>query len=118
MSLIVVECHSVNAPTIPQFETRHRLKLALEASGHDVADMATELGVTPQTVHNYLRGDRTPIRAVIKQWAQVCQVPWQWIVTGDLPDPTDPQEGDVSKTNTGREWADNSLDNSLFQVAA
>lgn len=56
--------------------------------------MAAALGVTPQTVHNYLRGTRQPMLGMIKQWALVCSVPWQWITTGELPDgPNDGGEG-------------------------
>lgn len=59
------------------------MKLALEASGLDAAQMAAALGVTPQTVHNYLRGSRMPIKAVVKEWARACDVPYEWIVTGE-----------------------------------
>lgn len=69
--------------------------------------MADELGVTPQTIHNYLRGSRTPILGVVKQWAQTCGVPWQWIMTGELPDDDNPIGGDVSAHVTLKERRDN-----------
>lgn len=97
------------------------MRLALEARGIEPARMADELGVTPQTIHNYLRGSRTPILGVIKQWAQVCRVPWQWITTGELPDDDNPNGGDVSAPVTLWERRSNWLENepvSLLKLVA
>lgn len=95
----------MSTPTIPQFETRHRLALALEAAEVDVDEMAENLGVSDTTIYNYMSGARSPKLGMIKQWAFRCQVPWQWIATGDLP--TEPEEGDVSASVTLRELPDN-----------
>lgn len=83
------------------------MRLALEASDIEPARMADELGVTPQTIHNYLRGSRTPILGVVKQWAAICRVPWQWIITGELPDDDNPNGGDVTAVVSLRERRDN-----------
>lgn len=93
--------------TIPQFETRHRLALALEAAEVDVDDMAATLGTHKNTIYNYMSGARNPKLGMIKQWAFRCQVPWQWITTGVIPD--DPREGEVSAAVTLREDRDNWL---------
>lgn len=99
---------SVSTNTIPQFETRHRLALALEAAEVDVDDMAATLGTHRNTIYNYMSGARNPKLGMIKQWAFRCQVPWQWITTGELP-PEDTSEGDVSATVTLKEHRDNWL---------
>lgn len=93
------------------------MRLALEAADIEPARMADVLGVTPQTIHNYLRGARTPILGVIKLWAQVCQVPWQWIVTGELPD----DDGGVTQPVTLWERRSNAVRNlpiSSLKIAA
>ncbi len=75
--------------TVPQFEARHRLALALEAADVEPEDMAQALGVSRTTVYNYMAGTRNPKLGMVKQWALRCSVPWQWIVTGELPDEDD-----------------------------
>lgn len=97
----------MSTTTIPQFETRHRLALALEAADVDVDEMADNLGVSKQTIYNYMSGNRAPKLGMIKMWAMRCQVPWQWITTGELPEDDEPNEGDVSAHVTLRKLAGN-----------
>lgn len=97
--------------TIPQFETRHRLALALEAAAVDVDEMAATLGVTKTTIYNYMSGARAPKLGMIKMWALRCQVPWEWLTTGELPDGED--DGDeLSRRITQRESCEIFGDNS------
>lgn len=109
-------CHSlcivavVSTTTIPQFETRHRLALALEAAEVDVDDMAITLGVSTTTIYNYMSGARNPKLGMVKMWAFRCQVPWQWITTGELP-PEEASEGDVSAPVTLWKHLDNRREN-------
>lgn len=80
--------------TIPQFEMHHRLELALDAAGVDPLDMAAVLGVAKTTVYAYMSGARKPKLGMVRQWAQLCQVPWEWIVTGEL----EPDAAKVAKS--------------------
>lgn len=68
---------------------RHRLALSLEAAGVEPEEMADALGVSRATIYNYMSGTRNPKLGMVKQWAMRCQVPWEWIVTGELPGPSD-----------------------------
>lgn len=85
------------------------MALALEAADVLIEDMAASLGVSKTTIYNYMSGARTPKLGMIKQWAFRCQVPWQWITTGEIPE--EPSEGDVPATVTLRKLPDNWLTN-------
>jgi transcriptional regulator with XRE-family HTH domain len=80
----------VDSTTIPQFERRHRLRLALEAADITPDQMAEALGCHKNTVYNWMAGDRSPKLGMVKEWARVCQVPWEWIETGALPEAITP----------------------------
>jgi transcriptional regulator with XRE-family HTH domain len=71
-----------NTQTIPTWQLHHRLALALEASGVSPERMAQEIGVHVNSIHNYAAGRRVPKLAVIKLWADVCQVDREWMITG------------------------------------
>lgn len=70
---------------MPRFEQRHRLLLALEDAGVSKHEMAEILGVGETTIRNYLTGRTHPSLATVKMWALRCDVPWQWIATGEEP---------------------------------
>lgn len=72
--------------TIPTWQLRHRMSLALEVSGVSPEQMAAELGKHVNSVHNYTSGRRNPKRADVRIWAQVCQVSEQWLETGETED--------------------------------
>ena len=79
---------STNTVTAPSFQLKHRLRLALEASGVSKLTMADELGVSRQTIDNYLTG-RTPFpRGYTRAWAEKCSIPFDWLAFGDAV--TDP----------------------------
>jgi transcriptional regulator with XRE-family HTH domain len=73
----------VSSAELPQFEQRHRLQRALEHAGIGPQDMADELGVHRNTVGRYLHGRSRPRRRDLVIWAQRCQVPYDWLVSGD-----------------------------------
>lgn len=105
---------------------RHRLALALEAADVEPEEMADTLGVSRATVYNYMAGTRNPKLGMVKQWALRCYVPWEWIVTGELPDPSDGGDTEtVTLRNLAGIWPDNAADNwledepkSLLKLAA
>lgn len=69
--------------TVPTWRLRDRLLRALDEAGLSVSDMATELGVSRNTVGNYLAGRTQPNRSVLRIWALRCGVPLAWLVAGD-----------------------------------
>jgi transcriptional regulator with XRE-family HTH domain len=71
---------------VPQFDLRHRLGLALEKERVSRSEMAKILGTHPNTIRNYLVGRTEPPRAVLISWALRCDVPLEWLVSGN-PDP-------------------------------
>jgi transcriptional regulator with XRE-family HTH domain len=87
--LCIITCMSINPQpqtparsNVPQFQMHHRMRLALEASGVEVTEMAETLGMHVNSVYNYMHGDRQPKLAAIKVWAMRTGVPWRWIVDG------------------------------------
>ena len=48
--------------------------------------MAKILGTHPNTIRNYLTGRTEPPRSVLISWALRCDVPLEWLISGD-PDP-------------------------------
>lgn len=67
------------------FGLRHRLALALDHSGVSVHDMADELGVSRNTVGNYLAGRTRPAKAVLRVWALRTGTPYEWLSEGRIP---------------------------------
>lgn len=67
---------------VPDWRLHHRLALALEFSGIAEQAMADELGVHINTVRNYRSGRRSPNRAVLRTWAQVTGVSFEWVERG------------------------------------
>ena len=73
---------------------RHRLLLALEKADLRPSDMADHLGVHRNTVSNYLHGRTRPRRRDLIVWAQVCEVPLEWLVSGPITDNLGYVDGD------------------------
>lgn len=78
-----------NTQTVPTWQLHHRLALALEASGVTPEQMAQEIGVHVNSIHNYAAGRRVPKLAVVKLWADVCQINRAWLISGQSDTPTD-----------------------------
>lgn len=73
---------AVTQMTIPQFTLGDRLAKALDVSGTSVTEMAETLGVSRQTIGNYLAGRTHPKLAVLRVWADVTHVPVEWLRDG------------------------------------
>lgn len=59
-----------------------RLAKALDVSGVGVAEMAIKLGVSRQTIGNYLAGRTQPKLAVLRVWSDVTGVDLGWLTHG------------------------------------
>lgn len=84
---------------VPEFHLGDRLRKSLDVAGMSVQDMADHLGVSRNTVSNYLALRTTPSRSVVRDWSLRCGVPFEWVLTGRL-DLTDGPDGDPATTAT------------------
>lgn len=79
-----------SAGDIPQFTIGDRLRKARKHAGLDIDQMAELLGFSDKTVRNY-ENEATPIkRASISAWALATGVPFEWLLTGEVQRPDDP----------------------------
>lgn len=69
--------------TIPEWPLHYRVRLALDVADIDIDAIAEELGVHPNTVHNYLAGRTRPRRPTLRVIAQATGVSLRWLETGD-----------------------------------
>lgn len=77
--------------SVPRFEMRHRLALALEWGHASVAEMADELGVHRNTVSRYLNDPEARVtRGTMRVWALRTGVPLEWIQYGIEPTANEP----------------------------
>lgn len=89
---------------VPFFEMRHRLARALELGGVTRAGMAEHLGLSDNTIRNYLSGRTTPSRSTVRDWSMRCGVPTEWVLTGDVTLPGPPADGEaLDRRKTGRD---------------
>jgi transcriptional regulator with XRE-family HTH domain len=85
---------ATTTPTVPTFEARHRLALARESAGLTQGELADRLEVSRSTVSNYESGaTKRYTRPIIRLWAQVCGVPAEWLLTGDVRPARRPRRG-------------------------
>lgn len=69
--------------TAPTWRLQDRLLRALDEVDISVQDMADHLGVSRNTVGNYLAGRTSPNRAILRVWALRCGVPLDWLAPDD-----------------------------------
>lgn len=79
-----------------------RLRRAREASGHaNASRFARLVGVAPNSVYRYERGEQSPSLAIAGRWADVTGVSLDWIVRGEGRGPVDPPaQGPLEATGT------------------
>ena len=99
---ILVPMSQQNAigPTIPHWDLADRLRKALRESDTSVAEIARALGVTRQTVGNWIAGRYVPSRATLVAWALATGVDLIWLETGTAPDEPAPGLGTPPGTRT------------------
>lgn len=74
-----------NFGEIPTFDKSDRLAKALQHAHVSVQEMADEIGVSRNTIGNYINR-RTPIpRAAVTVWALRTGVPREWLESGQGP---------------------------------
>jgi len=72
--------------TVPSIEMYDRMRIALRHANVGVSEMADYLGVTRQTVGNWINGHVKPSRQSLLLWALRTGVPLEWIETGTVSD--------------------------------
>lgn len=102
--------------TVPSFEMRHRMRLALEHAGVSVNEMAELLGVDRNTVGRYLNGHTTPRLSVLRVWAMRTAVPLDWIRFGEAPTP--PPTPETTRTRHRRTSACTTISHLVIARAA
>lgn len=70
---------------VPEWELRHRLNRAAEVSGLTRRELAEELDVHVNTVHNWMGGNTTPTASDLFHFAAVTGVSYRWLRWGELP---------------------------------
>lgn len=78
-----------------EFDLLDRLHKSLRVSGKSRDQLAADLGVHPNTIGNYLRGDTKVTRVTRMAWAIATGVTLRWLETGEPDDdgPIDPNDG-------------------------
>lgn len=74
-----------NAGKVPMWDLWDQMQRSLRHAGVGVQEIADELGMSRNSIGNYLAGRRQPTRAVLIAWASVCGVSLAWLATGEEP---------------------------------
>src|SRR5215469_3400813 len=69
----------------PQWDMADRLRKALRHSGVGVSEMAAYLGVSRESVSNWINGRIHPSVQTLRLWALRCGVSYDWLTDGDPP---------------------------------
>lgn len=68
-----------------EFDLADRLRKSLRVSGVSVGSMARSLGVSRNTVSNWINGRGRPSDAQLTVWAAVTDAPGSWLESGEPP---------------------------------
>ena len=68
---------------VPAFDRADRLKKSLRCAGIESQEMADYLGVSRNSVSNWINGRFTPSLGYLRLWADRTGVDVAWLVTGD-----------------------------------
>lgn len=77
---------------VPEFDLADRMRKALRQSGVGALEMADYLGVSRNTVSNWINGRVPPGKQSIRLWAMKTGVPYEWLHDGvsSSPSPSGP----------------------------
>lgn len=85
---------SLQAFSIPEWTLGWRMQRALAHADVSVQQMADELGMARSSLSRWLNDHGTPPRAAfVKMWALRTGVPYEWLVTGTVPQPNPDDHG-------------------------
>ena len=82
----------------PQFTLADRMRKAREHAHLHQSEIATELGISRQSVGNYEAGRTKPGRPVMLAWAMRTGVSYEWLINGtpELHGPSGPGAAGVA----------------------
>jgi transcriptional regulator with XRE-family HTH domain len=76
---------------VPEFDLADRLRKALRTSGVGAIEMADYLGVSRNTVSNWINGHTPPRDAYLRLWALRTGVPFEWLERGEVTPTNGPE---------------------------
>ena len=87
--------------SVPEWTLGWRLQRALDFAHIKAGDMADELEVTRSTVSRWMHDSGAPPRSVyVRRWAELCQVPYEWLAGDEAAVPTSRTASSGSGTTT------------------
>jgi transcriptional regulator with XRE-family HTH domain len=69
--------------TPPTWTLGDRLRKARDSAGFTQTELANYLGLARNTVANYETDHREPSARTVADWAVICDVPVEWLLTQD-----------------------------------
>lgn len=70
-----------------EFDLADRMRKALRVSGWGVQDIASQIGVSRNTVSSWLNGRSVPNDEQLHLWAVYTRAPLEWLQRGTVPTP-------------------------------
>ncbi|WP_089244775.1 helix-turn-helix transcriptional regulator [Rhodococcoides kyotonense] len=67
----------------PEIKIHHRMRIAREEAGFEQGQLAELVGVSRNTISAAEKGRTAPRRILINAWAVACDVPVDWLITGE-----------------------------------
>lgn len=77
--------HPDDVRVVPAWELCDRLARSLRLVGISSIEVAEFMGVNPTTVSRWVNGRTMPSRAVLRIWADMTGVEFEWLETGQDP---------------------------------
>lgn len=77
---------------VPAWDLSDRMAKALRHAGLGVQEMGEYLGISRNTVGNYLHGRTQPDKRTLRLWAIRCGVPLEWLEDGIVTEGDGPPE--------------------------
>ena len=87
--MLVVEDNKTPYRFIFEFDLADRLRKSLRVSGWGVQDIADQIGVSRNTVGNWLNGRSVPCHDQLVVWSAYTGAPLEWLERGTVPAPED-----------------------------